>query len=149
MTVFWTVITGVLVFTLSQYVLKIVIEPSMEIKRRIADLASQLLMHQAKVVNNRDPDKEIAPALKQCSARIRTASFLLPQYDWTRRVFQLPSDAQLLTASRETNHIANNLLQSGVLDGQNRRCGENVEALEAIQKNLRVKTQYFDMPEDS
>jgi len=48
MTVFWTVVAGTGVFVLSQYILKLMMEPAIELRKALAELSQLVLFHQAK-----------------------------------------------------------------------------------------------------
>ena len=141
MTVFWTIVTGAAVFVISQYLLKIVIEPSIVLKRAIAEMASELLFHQAKITNNIDPEGGISETLKKFSSRLQSGSYVLPVYSISRWVFCLPRQDDIQSACRQLNLIANNL-QTGDMEKRSSLSEKNYDALEKIEKHLGVKTRY-------
>lgn len=141
MEIFSTIVAGVLVFVVSQFILKIVLEPSIELKRTIGELANELLSQQAKITNNNDPCGTISSDLKKFSARLLSGTFVLPAYSFFNGIFNLPSKGRIREACQQINLIASNLQQEA---GGNKRehCKENFDALRIIEERLGVSTIY-------
>jgi hypothetical protein len=64
------VLVGVVVFVISQFVLKLILEPLVCVRRTIADVSSTVLFYQAKITNAAYDDA-IAEKLWHLSSRLR------------------------------------------------------------------------------
>jgi hypothetical protein len=113
LTVFLTVLSGVLTYVAGQLVLKIVIEPVHELRRTIGDV-SHSLIERAHIIGNPGypPAEQIDAAsgeLRKHSARLHAHLYLVPLYDWTAKAFRLPSRAAILEASGNLIGLSNSI----------------------------------------
>ena len=129
--VFQTVISGVLVFVLSQYILKFIIEPLQEYKKIIAKIDNKLKFY-ANIISN--PGILPRDVILECSDEIRSLSCELEQiykqipFAFLRRLIksqQLISDS----ASRLIR-LSNSLYQGDAL--------RNDEDIRKIRENLNI-----------
>ena len=58
-----TIVAGVVVFAASQYLLKLILEPIIELKKTIISISSSLLYYQA-AITNASPNAEVSLLLK-------------------------------------------------------------------------------------
>ena len=95
MTVFLTVLSGVMVYVLGQLALKLVIEPGYEFKRTVADIAQALIMIDRVFVDvtfvgaDKKNMEEISVHLRELSARLYAHVYLTNSI--TSRIFRVPS----------------------------------------------------------
>jgi hypothetical protein len=86
MTIFTTVIAGVLVFIVGQILLQFVIEPVQALRATIAKVSNLLLLYQAKLTNASCEDA-IAEDIKRLSADIISDSYHILWFSVSRLAF--------------------------------------------------------------
>jgi hypothetical protein len=104
LTVFITVLSGVLTYVAGQIVVKLVIEPVQDTRRTIGQI-SHALIERANVISNPGvPTEEIiwetAQHLRRLSSQLQSHLYLVPAYTTTAKVFRLPTKDNLLLASK-------------------------------------------------
>jgi len=106
-----TVLSGVLVYVIGQFVLKLMIEPVQETKRTIAQISHSLVEYGDVIHNPGVPAKEktmeVSQHLKRLSAHLHTHLFLVPCYGMTAPIFRLPAQDKILTAARQLMGLSN------------------------------------------
>jgi hypothetical protein len=134
----YLVVVGVAVFTISQYVLLLVAEPLVALRKAFLDLSHALLLHQPKIHNPR-PDEALASELLSISARILAQSQLIVGYRLATKVigWRFPSRADCLLACRELNGIA-----AGFRSQDTDQASKNSHALREIARILPIETSY-------
>lgn len=150
MTMFTTVIVGVLVFLVGQILLKCVIEPVQALRATIAKVSNLFLLYQAKLTNASCEDA-IAEDIKRLSADIISDSYHILWFPVSRLAFGLPSRIALLNAAKELNLIHYGMLraarQSDVGYGSDPGTAmRNIKAMARIGKLLGVMTDYSSSP---
>lgn len=138
------VIVGVAIFILSQYFLKLVLEPAINFKRVLSDISHALLYNQAKIANAVTDDKELSLKISELSAHLRSTASLIPVYSfWSFiEIFGLPKKDNILIACHELN-----LLSFGVKDlgkDQGEQAVKNTRSLDRISKLLNIETTYVE-----
>lgn len=136
---FWTIIAGVVVYVLSQFMGRYVLDPIKDFHGARADISYTVLRFQAPITNARDADGTLASELWTLAAGLIAKSGQIPLYDQLSRlrVFRLPSSADVLEAAWELNGVAGTLARPGKSAPE-----DCVEALRQIAKLLNVKTSY-------
>ena len=102
MTVFLTVLAGVLTFVLGQIVLRLFVEPVLELKRTIADIAIATIKH-ANVycnpgVTTVEKENEAARELKALASRLNAGTYLVSPYPTLQWLFRLPAKSNISQA---------------------------------------------------
>jgi len=149
--VVYTIIAGVLVFIVSQYILKLIIEPIAEFRKIIVEVSHTLLLHQAVITNPSTNDEELPNKLSSLSAQLRSGICLIPFYNFLTilHIFHIPNKNNILMACRELNIL---------FYGVRAMCKQNVDTSEQAQKNieilkniakcLNIETTYTKTPEE-
>lgn len=150
MTIFTTVIAGVLVFLVGQILLKCVIEPVQALRATIAKVSNLLLLYQAKLTNASCEDA-IAEDIKRLSADIISDSYHILCFPASRLAFGLPSRIALLNAAKELNLIHYGMLRAarqsdGGYGSAPETAMRNIKAMARIGKLLGVMTDYSSSP---
>jgi hypothetical protein len=113
MTVFLTVLSGVLVFVLGQLLLKLVIEPVNEMRKTIGAISHALIEHAGFIHNPGVMDEveidKAATELRRLSSQLQSHMYLVPYFDRTVRIFRLPDRKRLLRASHALLGLSNSL----------------------------------------
>lgn len=105
MTIFLTVLSGVIVYVLGQLALKLVIEPGHEFKRTVADIAHALIMIDGVFVRtDQKKSEEVSAQLRELSARLYAHVYLINYI--TSLIFRVPTRKKLLNAMQELNRLS-------------------------------------------
>lgn len=145
----FTVIGGVLIFTFSQALLKLVIEPVQHLKVAIGQTSNTLLFHQAKI-GNAVVDDEVSASLKAHAAELLSKAAIVSGYTRAQRVFRLPTLQDIQEASQHLNLMAHGMMsvarqaETGYESPtcQQRALADNAASLFKVGKLLKVKTTY-------
>jgi hypothetical protein len=103
-TVFLTVLSGVVTYIAGQLVLKLLIEPVQDLKKTIG-LVSFTLIERANVIFNpgtfaKDVMDDTAQELRKLASHLRAHLSLIPRYDIAARIFGLRSRHDIYEATR-------------------------------------------------
>jgi hypothetical protein len=136
-----TLLVGVGVFITSQYVLKLVLEPIIRVRRAIADVSSTVLFRKGKI-SNATHHPEMAEELRRASSQLWASVWEVRWYSFFARIFifGVPSKANTRSACRCLT-----LLAANANDGsaeRNRLVVENSQALDELGKFLGIETRY-------
>lgn len=117
LTIFLTIMSGVVTYVFGQLVVKLLVEPVQDLRRTIG-LISHATIEHAGVFGNPGVSKvEVAQAasteLRRLSSQLQSHLYLVPAYDITARVFRLPPRENLLEASKALIGLSNNLFHAG------------------------------------
>ena len=138
------VLIGVAIFILSQYFLKLVLEPAINFRKVLSDISFALLYNQAKIANAVTDDKELPFKISELSAQLRSTASLIPAYSfWSFiKIFGLPKKENILITCHELN-----LLSVGVKDlgkDQDDQALKNDKHLKRIGELLNIETTYIE-----
>jgi hypothetical protein len=81
--------------TPTKYILKLVIEPAIELRKALAELSQLVLFHQARIISNTDPDEKIALELKRSASRLWGAAHTISPHSPQRTPNALASTFNL------------------------------------------------------
>ena len=137
LTVFFTVLSGVITFVVGQLVVKLVLDPVHDLKKTIGQI-SHTLVERANVIGNPGvPTKEVmdetSDLLRKLSSQLHAYLYLVPAYDATCRVFRLPSKEKLLAASTNLIGLSNSVYRADAKVYEN-----NAKRVEAICDSLSI-----------
>lgn len=124
LTVFLTVISGVLTLVIGQLVLKLLIEPVHEFKRTVADIALALIEYANVYANpvsvNSEREAKASETLRKLSSRLNAQLYLIPYYPRIYNIFGLPSKDKVLDAAKELMGLSNsvNAVSDGAINHQ-------------------------------
>jgi hypothetical protein len=138
MDIFITIVVAVIVFAASQYVLKLVLDPVVELKK-MADVSSTLLYHQSDFTNA-NAKAETCLLLKQLSSDLRSHASVVPFYDFLHflHIFGIPEKDNLRRACHNLNWLSNNVSQDPARDSTS----EIWRMTKEIGTLLNVETTY-------
>lgn len=136
-----TVLIGVGVFVISQYILKLVLEPIIRVRRAVADVSSTVLFRQAKITNATH-DLEVAEELRRASSQLRASISEVPCYSFLCRLglFGIPGKSNVRGACRCLNLLAGHANDPS--KERSRLVDANDEALNKLGKLLNTETRY-------
>ncbi|MCK9776164.1 hypothetical protein [Pseudomonas syringae] len=149
MTSIATILGAILVFIVSQIVLKLVIEPVQQLKGSIGQTANTLLRYQAKITNAAT-DEEVSATVKGHAADLMSKAEVISCYRLAQKIFGLPTKADIRSAAQELNLIGYSLMSAFTQYQQPHEMpadifklsSSNSKALAKIGTLLKVSTSY-------
>ncbi len=120
MSVFITVLSGVLVFVIGQIVVKLIIEPINDFKKERSKIIYDLVFYANKLANPKSPDNtemvEVCKIMRQHSSMLHSASHLIPFYKYFAFIFGLPTIKNVNEATSKLIYLSNGY--AGIFDNQ-------------------------------
>ena len=116
MTIFAAVVAGFFTFVLGQIFVKLIVEPVSDFKRHIALIAHSLIEFAALLSNLPLPKKktsELQTQFRQLASQLQATFYLIPRYEFTARLFGLPSQQAVHTAARKLIGLSNSVVSTG------------------------------------
>ena len=115
MTIFFTVLSGVLIFVFGQTILKLLIEPVYEMKKVIGDTAYTLLQNSnaygnAEVITDPERLTAVRNELRSLGSNLLKSISTIPFYKTTRKWFLLPSEEEVEEAISCLIALSNSLV---------------------------------------
>ena len=95
--IFFTIIAGVTVFVLGQFVLKLVLEPIVSFKESLGNLSAFCLRNRSKI-SNANATSELSDELKQITATIISKKQAIPFYSALAYPLGLPRAPLIFSA---------------------------------------------------
>lgn len=149
MTSIATILGAIVIFVVSQIVLKLVIEPVQQLKGSIGQTANTLLRYQVKITNYGN-DEEVSATVKGHAADLMSKAEIISCYCVAQRIFGLPKKADIRSAAQELNLIGYSLMTAYTQRQQPHEMppdifklsSSNSKALAKIGKLLKVSTSY-------
>lgn len=137
MTVFLTVLSGVITFVLGQLVIKLLVDPVHDFRKTVADIALALIEYANIYANpgvaGSEIEKKVSEELRRLSSRLNAQMYLIPCYPITAKIFGLPSRKTVVDAA--SNLIG---LSNGVFQSASNLVLVNVERADKIRKALGI-----------
>jgi hypothetical protein len=117
MSTFITIIAGVTVYVIGQLIIKLVVDPIQAFKSTVGEISIALINNANVYANpgiqsaerNNEASKEFRLLASILSARVN----LIPKYEWTSKVFALPSRDEIHEAKSKLILLSNNLHVAG------------------------------------
>jgi len=135
MEVFITIITGLIVFVLSQLFLRLVLDPITNMQKVIAEIAFALINYNQIIQNEIKYDDEYkleSEELRKLASRLYASWKLVPKYSKFRWIFGLPIQNSILRSCKLLFLLSYNLRMSSS------NSDERVNKKETIEKLLNL-----------
>lgn len=100
-----TVLTGVFVFIISQFILKLILEPIVALKGVFGEVSALLLRERPRITNGREC-AELQSDIRKLSSSLLAKSSAIPFYGKFAPYLGLPSKRDILEVSRSLNLIS-------------------------------------------
>jgi hypothetical protein len=133
---FTTILTGVLVFIIGQFILKLALEPIVSLKNVFGEISALFLREQAKITNANGTE-EIQNELKHLSASILAHKQAVPFYKIFSFLLRLPNEEALLNACGILNLISYQIVES-----KNDTTSKIQDSMKRISEYLNITTEY-------
>jgi len=144
------VIVGVAVFAISQYFLKLILEPIICFRKVLSDISHTLLFNQGIILSGTARDKNLMRKIHEHSALLRSSVYMIPFYNFLFKlwVFGLPKKEHILLACRKQNSLSFGVHvqkdQKGQdLESSSEIAQKNEKHLFDIAKLLPIETTYM------
>jgi hypothetical protein len=116
MTVFLTVLSGVITFVLGQLIIKLLIDPVHDFRRTVADIALVLIEYTNVYANpgiaGSEIEKKVSEEFRRLSSRLNAQMYLIPYYQITAKIFGLPSRDKVFGAASDLIGLSNGVFKS-------------------------------------
>ena len=144
------VIVGVLVFAISQYFLKLILEPIIHFRKVLSDISHTLLFNQAAITSGTNEDEILMRKIHELSALLRSSVYMIPFYNYLYKahIFGLPEKENILLSCRELNRLSYGVNVSKDKEGECLRdpseiAQKNEKLLIKIAQLLPIETTYM------
>ncbi len=151
MNVFLTILAGVSVFVIGQFILKFIIDPILEFKRVIGEIAHSLIeyadVYTSPGIRAEDLNNKIMSEFRKLSSKLQAHMHLIPAYRWCASVFFLPKLEKIIVASRGLIYLSNTVSKDRDEQGLRNhvRANEIQEALGIyIPDDVRIPNEHRD-----
>jgi hypothetical protein len=139
--IFLTILSGVTVFVLGQFVLKLVLEPIVSLKNIFGELSALFLREQARITNANATD-EIQNEIKRLSSSILANRQAIPFYKCVAFILRLPNDESLINACGSLNKISYRVVGQRPATSGNDIYAEILNEMKKVSKNLKTTLEY-------
>ena len=138
------VITGVVVFSLSQYLLRFIFEPILDFRKTLSEISHVLLLNQASITSGSANDEQLKNTIHALSAKLRSSTKVIPFYWFLQKIiiFGIPTKENILSASHQLNTIGYGVIDMGMPIPK--KVEQNIKALEEIRRLLNIETTYSE-----
>jgi len=144
------VIVGVTVFAISQYFLKLILEPVISFRKVLSDISHTLLFHQSTISSGIAENEKLMRKIQALSALLRSSVYMIPFYNllYKLRIFGLPKKENILLACRKLNELSYGVKVQKNKEGENLIDASNIarkneKILTEIPKLLPIETTYM------
>lgn len=133
-----TVLSGVFIFIISQYVLKMLLEPISRLKEVFGSISALFLHWQHKMYPNAK-SPELQAEIRKLSSLLVSRAYAIPFYNYVYKIINLPSREDLLEVSQSLNYIGYCVASDSDKD-------KDVYTLEKMDQNMRKIGKILKMP---
>lgn len=136
------VFVGVFVYVISQYFLKLILEPIIDFRKLLSEISHTLLLHQSDFFDGDENKEELHDKLTALSAKLRSSVYLIPFYTFLNKlkIFGIPRKDNILLACKNLNLLSYNVTVAG--NEKDKVVEKNENSLKDIAKLLNVETMY-------
>lgn len=137
MSVFLTIISGVFVYILGQFVHKLIIEPWQKQKECVANIAYHLIfyanVYSSPGVGKEERNEEASIEARKLAAELTATTYHIPAYSLFARIKIFPKESDIMNARNQLIGLSN-CTKSGNPEN-------NYERENKIKKLLRIKAE--------
>ncbi|MBW1795900.1 MAG: hypothetical protein JRJ38_16005 [Deltaproteobacteria bacterium] len=137
------IVVGVIVFALSQYFLKLILEPIIQFRKLLSEISHTLLYHQQELLSNNAEDLKLYKEIAGLSAKLRSSVYMIPFYNFLvkLRIFGLPKRDNILLSCRKLNILSYPLLEG--VEELREKSQKNEKILKDLSKLLPIETTFM------
>lgn len=139
-----TILTGVSVFVIGQFVLKLVLDPIVSLKKIFGEISAFFLKEQAKITNAHGND-ELCNEISRLSSSILANSTAIPFYGFFSFILRMPSNGCIIKSCHSMNLISHNLNPKAQEKVSVNGSLTILENMKTISENLKIKIDYQEL----
>jgi hypothetical protein len=139
--IFLTILSGVSVFVLGQFVLKLVLDPIVSLKNVFGELSAFFLREQAKITNA-NATEEIQNEIKRLSSSILADRQAILFYMCVAFILRLPNDESLINACGSLNRISYLVAGQKPASRGNDIYADILNEMKKVSKSLKITLEY-------
>jgi hypothetical protein len=136
-----TILSGVTVFVLGQFVLKLVLDPIVALKTVFGELSAFFLREQAKITGATSTN-EITDEIHRISSSILANRQAIPFYPFFAACLRLPNEKMLLEGCQSLNSIGYHVNPNIPFSGGD-RYEAIIKEMKEISTNLKVRVDFI------
>lgn len=138
-----SIVIGILVFALSQYFLKLILEPIIEFRKLLSEISHTLLFYQKEILSGDSDDHSLHQKIAGLSAKLRSSVYLIPFYNFLfkLKLFGLPKKTNILLACRKLNILSYPRLRE--IEDVPKKAQRNEEILRDLSELLPIETTFM------
>ena len=133
---FKTIISGVFIFVIGQFILKLALDPIVSLKNVFGEISALFLREQSKITNAHGTI-EIQNEIQHLSASILAHKQAIPYYKIFALLLRLPNEEALLKACGALNVVSYQIVKP-----EEDPYKKIIDSMKTIAKNLRITTEY-------
>lgn len=143
--IFFTILAGVTVFVIGQFILKLVLEPLVSFKESLGELSAFFLRNRAKITNA-NATLEMQDEVKRLGSTLISKRQAIPLYRVFAFLLRMPSEKNIIESCRSLNAISAEMVKDtsrhkGGLQGP----VEILMELQKISELLGVRLDYSQL----
>ena len=140
-----TILAGVSVFVIGQFLLKLILEPIVTFKNKIGELSALFLREQAKITNAQ-ASEETQQEIRRMSSSILAHKQAIPFYGFFAFILRLPSTENIISSCRSLNWIAHHVVKDAPrIPPRNDIPLEIYKEMKNINEKLKVIVSYSEL----
>jgi hypothetical protein len=141
-----TILAGVSVFVVGQFILKLVLEPIVEFKKILGEISSLFLRKQASITNA-NASKETQAELKKLSSMILAIKQTIPFYRIISKLLGLPKDSKLILGCQSLNLISYYVIHDDpkMTPRYNNHSIEINKEMRSLEETLNIRVTYKEL----
>ncbi len=141
--IYLTVMAGVLVFVLSQFILKLVLEPIASFKESLGSLSAFGLLYHRIIVNG-TANSELQHDLRIIISTLLSKKEAIPFYSIVGFIMGFPTGKKLLEGCRKLNYVGTEMNKDTAMQPGSPNCIEITEHLYAAGELLKARVNYSE-----
>ncbi|WP_201526055.1 hypothetical protein [Psychrobacter frigidicola] len=138
---FPTIIAGIIIFVVSQFVLKLALEPIVELKKVLGEVSALFLREQASIVNC-NASEGTKYEIMILSSKILSMRQAIIFYRFFSIILGMPSKRALLKGCHSLNLISYMVVPEAPNLGQRKSYREVHEEMKLVSKFLKIQIRY-------
>ncbi len=139
-----TILVGVCVFVICQFILKLVLDPVVEFKKFLGKISHLFLTYQASITNA-NGSLEIQNEIRMLSASLLSLKEAIPCYSFMSRVLRLPSANEIAEACGALNLISYSIVEEDKeFEPKKDHAHEIYEQMNRLGKSLKIRVKYSE-----
>ena len=143
---FLTIIAGVTIFVIGQFILKLILEPIVGLKETLGEVSSLFLREQSGFIND-NVNKDVQNEVIRLSSMILAKKQAILLYSVFAKILRMPSESNLIEGCRSLNLISYLVIKNSSDTLQRKsHTREIYEEMKLVSKHLKIHITYIVNP---